>query len=304
MPLDTSLPFSRAAGIAAGYKPSTLRGPGFRAPFTGVYVAATTAMTPRLRVRAALVPFAGTAFASHASAARVLGVPVPTIPDEHVTVVERRHRRSRAGIICHFVRKARTIRIDDLDVSEPYQLFVELASLLSLVDLVVAGDHLVAHWGVSPEALVACAEASPLPGARAAVRAARFVRRRVRSPMETRLRMLLVLAGLPEPEINVLVGSDNGTKREHDLVYREARVAVEYDGRQHAEDSTQWRTDIQRREDSDDDGWRVLVVVSHGIYVEPAATVQKVWRLLRDRGQRDVPRRLSDAWRPHFPGRA
>lgn len=301
--LDTRVPFSRAAGMAAGLKPSTLRGPGFRRPFTGVFVAADAPTSPAQRVRAALVPFGGRAFASHASAARVYGVPLPTIPEEHVTVVDRKHRRNRPGIACHLVAAARTTRIAGIDVSVPGQLFVELASLLSLVDLVVAGDHLVRHRGVTPEELLAAARSSRLPNARFALRAAGYVRRRVKSPMETRLRMLLVLAGLPEPEVNVLVGSEGGPKREHDLVYRAARLGLEYDGRQHADDPVQWRTDIQRREDSDDDGWRILVVLSDGVYVDPEATVRKVWRLLRERGAPDVPRVLSEEWRAHFPGR-
>lgn len=301
--LDTNVPFSRAAALEAGIKLSSLRGPAYRRLFAGVFVSADTAHSPVQRVHAALVPFDGHAFASHASAARLYRVPIPTIPEEHVTVVARRHRRSRAGIVCHLASQAQTIEVHGVNVSVPAQLFVELASLLSLVDLVVAGDHLVHHQGVTPEELVTYAETSKLPHAKAAAVAARYVRRPVKSPMETRLRMLLVLGGLPEPEVNVLVGSDNGTKREHDLVYRMALVAVEYDGRQHAEDAIQWRSDIQRREDSDDDGWRVLVVLADGIYVNPEATLQKVQRVLRERGEPGVPRHLSDEWRPYFPGR-
>ena len=42
-------------------------------------------------------------------------------------------------------------------------------------------------------------------GAKLARRAARFVRDGVDSAMETRLRMLLVLAGLPAPEVNFIL---------------------------------------------------------------------------------------------------
>lgn len=42
--------------------------------------------------------------ASHASAARLHRLPIPTIPDEHVTVLDRKHRRSRPGIVCHLLR--------------------------------------------------------------------------------------------------------------------------------------------------------------------------------------------------------
>ena len=48
-------------------------------------------------------------------------------------------------------------------------------------------------------------------------------------------------------------------------------------------------------------GWRHVPVFSRGIYRDPAKTVQRVEAALRERGA-DLPRRLSDAWRPHFPG--
>jgi very-short-patch-repair endonuclease len=81
------------------------------------------------------------------------------------------------------------------------------------------------------------------------------------------------------------------------------RVIVEYDGRQHIEREHSWESDLERREAIDDDGWRILVVTSRGIYREPGRTVVRVWRLLRARRLPGVPNRPSDAWRPHFPGR-
>ncbi len=49
--------------------------------------------------------------------------------------------------------------------------------------------------------------------------------------METRLRLLLVLAGLPEPTVNVIVrGPDGEWLRRFDLCYPIFRLVVEYDG--------------------------------------------------------------------------
>jgi len=87
-------------------------------------------------------------------------------------------------------------------VSAPAQMFVELAQLLPLVDLVVVGDALVRLRRVTAGGLRAFCAASPSQAAR---RAATHVRAEVDSPMETRLRMLIVLAGLPEPHINYRV---------------------------------------------------------------------------------------------------
>lgn len=299
--LDTSRPFSRADAAKAKIKPSTLRGPRFVRLFSGVYVSADAPQTPLQRVRAALVPFRGNGFASHASAARVYEVPIPTLPDEHVTVTAAAHRRTHPGIVCHVMRKPRAVVFDGIGVSSPDQLFTELASQVSLVDLVVAGDHLARrHRGVTAATLADFAAAGGLPGSRAAATAAGYVRENVRSPMETRLRMLLVLAGLPEPRINALVGTGDGMlKREHDLVYAASKTAIEYDGQQHA--AEQWERDLERREEADDDGWRILTVVAKGIYRRPDLTLEKIHRVLLERGEPGVPKHLSDAWRPHFP---
>jgi hypothetical protein len=88
--------------------------------------------------------------------------------------------------------------------------------------------------------------------------------------METRLRMLIVLAGLPEPAVNLILRDELGAPiRRYDLPYRASRTAVEYDGRHHIERKSQWESDIERREAIDSDNHRLLVVIARGIYVEP-----------------------------------
>jgi hypothetical protein len=45
-----------------------------------------------------------------------------------------------------------------------------------------------------------------------------------------------VLAGLPEPEVNLIIRDELGAPiRRYDLLYRGSRTAVEYDGRHHIE---------------------------------------------------------------------
>jgi very-short-patch-repair endonuclease len=56
---------------------------------------------------------------------------------------------------------------------------------------------------------------------------------RAASPMDTRLRLLLVFAGLP-PEVQFTVQDRQG-RMHFDLAYPEALLAVEYDGRGHEE---------------------------------------------------------------------
>lgn len=300
--LETHRPFTRAAALAAGITVKQLRGPAYRRLLHGVYVAADVAPSPRLRARAALLGFGRDAWLSHASAARVLGIPIPTIPDEHVTVVRRADRRSRRDVVCHLRAGGRIRLVDGLPVSDYAQLFVELAELLGLVDLVITGDHLVRHGHLSVRALSEFCRASTGRGAVAARRAASYVRERVDSPMETRLRMLLVLAGLPEPLVNITVTDAHGRPlRRYDLCYPAGRLAIEYDGRHHVERIEQWESDLDRRAGIDDDGWRLLVLVARDVYAHPHRTLARIHRLLKDRRVAGTPARLRDDWRAHFP---
>ncbi len=98
----------------------------------------------------------------------------------------------------------------DIRVSAPAQLFVELASSLSLVDAVVAGDAMVRLELVSLSELARTAPVCVAKHSRTARRVVRYVREGVDSPMETRLRLLLVLAGLPEPKVNHLIRDEWG----------------------------------------------------------------------------------------------
>ena len=300
-PLDIRRPFTRADALAAGISPKVLRGSRFRHVFRGVSVAADAPDSPVLRVEAALLLFDGAAFASHRSAARVHGVPLPPHPLEHVSVPTATLRRRPDGVRCHVCSSASVVVVRGLRVSDPRQMFVELATLLSLVDLVVVGDNLVRRGLCTLAGLVDFCASSEMAGAAAARAAASLVRDRVDSPMETRLRMLIVLAGVPEPEVNTTIRDVDGEPiRRYDLSWPSVRVIVEYDGRHPIEREHQWERDLDRREAIDDDGWRLLVVTSRGIYREPERTVQRIFTVLAGRGLAGLPRRPSEAWRPHF----
>ena len=118
--------------------------------------------------------------------------------------------------------------------------------------------------------------------------------------METRLRLLLVLAGLPEPDVNFILRAPGGSwQRRFDLCYPGVRLIIEYDGRQHAFDHEQRSTDIARREELDGLNWRLIVIESDGIYTDPLRTLQRVRDALAERGVR-VPRVFRAEWTRHF----
>lgn len=118
--------------------------------------------------------------------------------------------------------------------------------------------------------------------------------------METRLRMLIVLAGLPEPVVNHKILWPDGTVRfRFDLSFPDAGLVIEYDGWQHVDSKGQWSSDIGRREWMDGNGWRIVVVIAKDLHRTPGATLHRITAAMRDRGMR-IPR-LREEWRRHFP---
>lgn len=304
--LDTQVPFTRAAGLRAGLTDRHLQSSRFTRILDGVYVACTVPISATVMAQALRLIAPADSFISHSSAACWLGCPLPSLPDEHVTVSSRQSRFRRHGVRCHVARGGETFYVTPNGrISTPAQCFVELATLLSLVDLVIVGDWLVRKKRVTVAELRQHCAASASRDAPAARLAASYVRDRVDSPMETRLRMLIVLAGLPEPEVNLTIRGINGEPvRRYDLSWPSIRLIVEYDGRHHVERIEQWEKDLARREAIEDDDWRILVVTSQGIFDVPAETVHRIHAQLRRRRMPGTPVRPAQRWRAHFPARA
>ena len=304
--LDTRSPFTRAEARAAGIACAALAGPRFKKLFYDLYVEAAVEATAELRGRAILKTCATGSFLSHHTAAEFWGGCVPAQPLTHVTSPHGTWRCRRAGTMGHEVSSppAAVVVRRGLRVSSPEQTFIDMAGELSLVDLVVLGDSLVHGGHTTPQKLVQAADEWTGQGLGLARRAGALVRAGVDSPMESRLRMLILLAGLPEPVVNMIIRDDQGNwVMRFDLSYPDLKLVIEYDGRQHAEDHRQWDRDIDRREDLDRAGWRVVIIRSKGIYDEPDRTLRRIIDALRECGATGLPRRMRPEWRAHFPGR-
>lgn len=293
-------PFTRAMLRARGIDPNLVRRSEFRQVIRSVWVRRDDVDTDT-RIRAALALHPPEAVASHFSAARLLGLPVPEHLNEHVTVFRPEDRRWRPRVKPHVTKRTReVVTVRGIRATNPVTTFIQLAGTLPLVDLVVLGDAIVKRYQVSPSRLRKLCRESTEYYAGAALRGACYVRRGVDSPMESRLRMLIVLAGLPEPKVNVREMNDDGTWRwRYDLCYPEFKLIVEYDGRQHAEDPAQWERDLERREELDEDEYRILVVTARGIFVQPERTIQRVRRALIARGCTEKLV-INAEWREHF----
>ena len=99
--------------------------------------------------------------------------------------------------------------------------------------------------------------------------------------METRLRLLLVEAGLPRPQAQWEVKNAGGVVLWRlDLAYAVEKIAIEYDGAWHWK---QRRDDDRRRAALRALGWDVHVFDADDVYVDPDRVVQEGRTALRAR---------------------
>jgi hypothetical protein len=303
--LDVRKPFSCADARRAGIPVKHLKSARYRKLFYDLYICAEILVTPLVLASAVLRISPIGSHASHFTAAGIWGGVVPAQPLTHVSSRQGCMRSARQGVGSHETSRGSQVVISGgLRVSRPEQAFIDLAPEISLVDLVVLGDSLVKKRQTTTRRLVEAALAWKGKGGRPARRAAQLVRAGVDAPMETRLRMLIVLAGLPEPVVNHIEYDEMGAwAKRFDLSYPDLLLIIEYDGRQHAEDDRQWGRDIDRREELDSDGWRLIVVRSKGIYTEPGRTLERIVDAMRSCGAQGLPRTLNREWERHFPGR-
>ncbi|GAA1903242.1 hypothetical protein [Lapillicoccus jejuensis] len=302
--IDVRQPFTRAEALKAGLTPYELGSTAFVRVFHGVYISREVPRTHVVRARAALkaVPY-DDAVVSHESAAQLWGASVAT---SSVTITVRPKQVVLLPGVKARQRTARppTSRRHGVLVTSPSQTFCDLGSVLDLVELVVVGDKLVRRKVVTPDQLVEAA--SQWRGwARGTVRrAAGLVRPGVDSPPETRLRLLVVLAGLPEPTVDYRIHDDDGTLlRRMELAYEEPKIAIEYQGRDHRRQDKIWVGDITRREELSRDSWRFVEVINEGLFDDPLETLLRIEQARVDRGCAPT-KMFREEFRRYFPGKS
>ena len=182
----------------------------------------------------------------------------------HITSVHPQAQPRRVGVVGHRVAADRvgTRQRWGVPSSSPAALWVECGDLLGLDELVVLGDAIVTSRACAT-ALEDLAAALAGVGNRRGVRKLRVALELVRvgagSPQETRARLAILRAGLPEPELQVDVLDEAGRfVGRVDLAYPEHRIVIEYEGDHHRTDAEQWGRDLRRYREMDRLGWAVV----------------------------------------------
>lgn len=258
--------FTTAEASALGVPPHRLRASDLIAPYRGVRVPRGIPGTVLERARA----YARRMPPEHAfcgpTAAMLWGIPLPRALERdirlHVIALDGGRAPRSRSVIGHTTTSDMHVRRHrGLSTVAPVPAWIGLSTLISLDDLVAAGDRLIGL----PEPLATLAEIDcglaaqvGRRGARALAVARRLIRADVFSARETALRLLVVRAGFPEPEPNAPITLAKGRVIRGDLVFRDARVLLEYEGEHHRTDAAQWALDLERYNELALSGWLVI----------------------------------------------
>jgi hypothetical protein len=168
-------------------------------------------------------------------------------------------RRREIRVRRRTLRRDEVVEVAGLPVVDEARTWVDLAETLRIEDLVAAGDSVLCARQSRDDLIRAVDHAQHRRGVRRAREALALLDPRSRSRPESWIRCTLVRAGLPWPEVNVPICNEYGEwLAEADLLYRRARLVIEYNGADHAS-VLRMRRDISRELDIEEGGWHVLV---------------------------------------------
>ncbi len=288
-------PFTMAEARTAGLSRRRTRAQDLVTPCYGVR--ATAAIPDSLLKRVHALTAVTGAVVSHLSAAALWGFPLPRALENlavvHLTSRPGRRAVRHKNVVGHqqALEPEEIVSGARVSCTSPLRTWFDLAGILSLDELIIAGDFLLRRRNplTTLDRLDAfLAGKQGRPGYRRAMRARSLIRAGTDSPKETELRLLLIRHGLPEPGINVpMFDETGGWIQDPDLSYEQEKVAIQFDGGHHATPA-QRRSDIFRDENARDAGWRVVVLTQWHLTpfapgMEPSA-VTRVRAALSERG--------------------
>jgi hypothetical protein len=241
-------------------------------------------LVQRCRAWSRLLP-RGAAFGLE-TAAELYGLPTRRSPDVHAVVRAQRVLPQRRGLRVH-VRQLEdqdVVALGGLFVTSPAQTYLDLAGRVAPAELVVVGDALLRSGHLTPGELIRrLGRADRVRGVVSARACAGLLSPLAMSRPESLMRYWLVTSDLPDAEPQIALFDRRGREVAHaDLGYRRWKVAIEYEGRQHAE-RDQFGRDIDRYSLMAADGWLTLRFAARHIN-GPTVLVDRTRRALLGRG--------------------
>lgn len=276
----TGQAFTAGSAQRAGVTRARLQRGDILALGSGVYapkaLAESTSAREKLQLKAhALLQDWPDAWVSHASAALLHGFWLPQRliddPDLHLSHPGQTQAWVRRRGVCGHRVSARAqdvIAHRGLRVSSPMRTWLDVAGLCSVRELIIIGDQLVRspyprfESRTEPHATIEelatlLDQCRGVPGRRRCLTALTEVRVGADSVQETLLRLALIRAGLPEPELQVPAQPGIRWSPCADLGYPALKLAIQYEGDTHFTPQQQ-RADQRRDNIFLAEGWRVL----------------------------------------------
>ncbi|GAA3281063.1 hypothetical protein [Nesterenkonia halobia] len=226
---------------------------------------------------AALIVEQPGAWISHASAARLHGLWLPrALRDDPRLHLSRPAGPDtwtrRRGVSGHRVQVSDgdVVRVGGVPMSSPARAWLDVAGRCSEHQLIIMGDQLIRTpylryegrsipYATLPGLRGMLDDARGVPGRRRCLAALERMRVGADSVQETRLRLALVDAGLPEPALQVPAVPGDPFSPRADLGYPELKIAIQYEGETHFTPE-QHRADQRRDNVFYGEGWTVLRV--------------------------------------------
>jgi very-short-patch-repair endonuclease len=264
----TRQPFSLEEARAAGISRTSLSGRSWRRLgaqlycWTGLAVDPLTLLSAWLRVLPKDAAFAG------ATAAWLHGIDLDPVHPLEVVVSSSSGVRSRPGLTVRRSDAARrdVVKVRGLPATTVNRTLVDLSLRLSPVETLVALDASILLRLFDKASLCRV-------GTRRMRRLAALAEP-AESPMETRLRWLLLQAELPHPPVQHNLHDSTGRLvGRADMYYPSSRLVIEYDGDNHRERLVD---DNRRQNLIANAGFRVLRFTAADVYARPDAVVAQV----------------------------
>ncbi|HWC36465.1 MAG TPA: DUF559 domain-containing protein [Mycobacteriales bacterium] len=272
-------PFTATEARRYGLSSSALKSSQWRHVFRDVWVHSSVDDTLATRTAAAKLVLGRDGFICGLTAAWIYGVDVQDRRSSLVWVGRRTGdwRRARPGCLVREITVEPTdlARVDGAWVTSPVRTAFDCARWLSLVEAVVVADALAHSELLTGEELTSYIRSHRrLRGVIQADLVATLLEPLSESPMESRLRVLLVTSGFDTPVAQYVVTDASGRfVARADFAYPEQRIILEYDGALHWE---QRRADDRRRDAIRSLGWTVLVASRSDYYDQPQALVMRL----------------------------
>ncbi len=301
-------PFTVAEALQHGVSVRRLRHRSLVALGRGIRSGIPTADVPlEIRARPFVEVNQGCA-ASHLTAAELLDLPRRHQKEPthlfHIIRPEGAAHLNRPHVIVHRMKlyDDEITTLNGIRLTTPERTWLDLAETLSVDELIVAGDSCVRmprpEFEGRDEPLCSIADLQRMidrhkgkRGLRKAKEAIGWIRVGSDSPQESLLRLAIVRADLPEPEINLPVAaSEGGRLVQPDLSYPEYKVGIEYEGESHSEEAQIVR-DIARSERYAELGWTEVRISKRHMVNDARSAVAKVRTALTQAGWRPEKRR-------------